>query len=320
MKFDVIFWDPVCTKPYSYDTFETEPLGGTEGATIRLAEGLARAGRKVGVIQHFDFIPSTSPAGVRYLPERWLSIVKPVNVIHLRGIGIIPHFHGKSKQFVWFHDLGQPFLPQWDAIIEKYPATLITVSDWHRENLKANGLTYPTKRIYCPIDEKCVNYPKPEKIDPYQLVWLSSPHKGLPEAVSTFYKLRERDPRFKLVIFNPGYFSLQMDNPQGCVLVKDATRETLRRVTASSLCLFYPTQFQETYGSVAAEAEALGTPVATYRVAALAESVGMSPFCNSEEDLIVTVIKWNSERPVVSVNPAFLLENVLKEWDTVLDA
>lgn len=318
MRFEIIFWDPVASKPYTHNTFETEPLGGTEGATIRLAEGLAKTGRRVGVIQHFDFIPTKSPAGVHYLPARWLDMVRPDNIIHLRGVGWLKQHHGKSQQFVWFHDLGQPFLPQWDELFNQYPAQLITVSDWHRENLKANGLKHETKRIYCPIDDKCVTHPRPDKVDDYQLVWLSSPHKGLPDAISIFYKLRERDPKFKLAVFNPGYFNLEIDHSEGIRVVKNATREQLRTVTANSLCLFYPTQFQETYGSVAAEAEALGTPVATYKVAALAESVRMSPFCNSEDHLIETVLEWQRNRPVVNVHPEFLLENVIPEWEKLL--
>jgi glycosyltransferase involved in cell wall biosynthesis len=282
-----------------------------------MAEGFAQQGHKVAVIQKYDFLPVTSKNGVRYLPHRWVDIVKPKNVVHLRNIVLFEQFKN-SNQVLWLHDAGRPFINDWNKILTDYQVKVVVVSEWHKQNLQGFGLSVPINVIYPPLDEMCVSYPRPESVDLHQLVWMSSPHKGLGPALDVFLKIREKDPRFKIVVFNPGYLKMEADPNalllHGIKMMPESTREQMRRVVSQSLCLFYPTQFEETFGLVAAEANALGVPVATYKVAALAESCG-NEFQASEEELIQSILSWSSgKRPVVQAQEGLRFENVYPKW------
>lgn len=317
MKFDIAFIDMACSKPYTYDTLENDSIGGTEGSTIRLAEGFASKGHKVCIVQRHDILPFTSPAGVRYLPMRWLSAVRPTNVIHLRGRQHFDKFKG-SKQFAWLHDacsIEHNNISDWHTYTMPFNVKCISVSDWHTENIKSVNPNLDIQRIYSPVDEICYNFPRSqENIDKYQLVWMSSPHKGLIPTIEVFNKLLQMDTRFKLIVFNPGYFKQHLESSNNIRFLTETKREAMRQVIAQSLCLFYPTQFEETFGLVAAEANALGTPVATYKIAALGESCG-NEFAKSEEDLIDKVWQWRSgQRPIVNGQARFRFENIYPQW------
>lgn len=316
MKFDIVFIDPVHTKPYNYETLEEGNIGGTELATIRLAEGFADAGYSTAIVQNFDMLPQTSPKGVKYLPKRWLNLVKPTNTIHLRSRQYFDKFR-YTNQIVWMHDVVSPVynnISDWGEYTKG--VKVVSVSDWHTQNIKSICPDLNVTRIYSPMDHTLFNYPKPNKIDEWQLVWLSSPHKGLIEAVDLFEKLRkEVDPRFKLVVFNPGYFHLEMDNTaqNNIRLLSAAPRQILRDIVSQSLCLFYPTQFEETFGFVAAEANALGVPVACYKVAALAESC-QNEFCKDEAELIKKIQDWQINRPILNPDQKLEIKNVVQDW------
>lgn len=318
MKFDILINDQAGFKPYNDESLENDVLGGTESSTVRLAEGFASKGHTVAVLQRHDFLPHTSKCGVKYLPLRWMRNITATNVIHLRGIKYLPHYHEKSKQFVWLHDAGQPFLKDWDALLAQCPATLIAVSDWHVSNLKENGLQWPVQRIYSPLDEECYKLYKSYNPNLNQLVWLSSPHKGLQEAIEVFKKLRQHSSNLSLAVFNPGYFAGDKYDCESVHYITGASRAELRSVTKNSLALFYPTQFEETFGLVAAESEALGTPVATYKVAALGESVRDSGWMQNEEILIHTILQWQARPPRVLGQERFKFEEVYKDWNKIL--
>lgn len=319
MKIDVLFIDTVCSKAYNYDTLENDSIGGTEGSTIRLATGFAAKGLKVAVVQKWDFPTKIDSNQVMYLPIRWLNQVRPKNVIHVRS-RMYFHLHPDAKHFVWMHDACYPYannISDWPEYTERYNVKCIAVSDWHVGNIKSIAPSLDVTRIYSPIDEKCI-IPYKDNIDTNQLVWMSSPHKGLKEMHETLLKIHANNPKIKLVVFNPGYFEGEIINHPSVIMLPQQSRETMRNIVSQSLCLFYPTKFEETFGLVAAEANALGTPVACYKVAALAESCG-NEFAENEEDLLRMITSWqNGNRPKVSVNPNFLFDNIWNDWRKTL--
>ncbi len=320
MQVDVLFIDAVTPRPYNAETLERESLGGTESSVIRLSEGFASKGLKVAILQNFEFIMHQSDGGVYYMPFSWAGTLKPKNVICLRAM---PNFeqYPDAKWFIWMHDLA--FESSYKSYIEpmlKYNATGIAVSDWHIQNILEFTPKMPLKRIYSPVDESCYNYNRSGEVDPFQLVWMSSPHKGLDRALDIFKELREKDSRFKLVVFNPGYW-YESQKPMGNVVSLPRTkREIMRSIISRSLCVFYPTDFRETFGLVASEGNALGTPMATYKVAALAESVSPeNGFCENKDQLIQTILKWSAgDRPKVTGQERFKFEEIYKDWKKVL--
>lgn len=319
MKFDILFLDATCHKTYQQDSLENDSLGGTEYATIRLAEGFASKGHKVCVLQRWDRLPSGSTNGVIYAPARWLNMVTARNTIHIRSVEALKETKD-SNNILWLHDAAQPFIKEWNDLISLSNAKVVCQSDWHVENVRKAGLLGTINRIYPPLDQVCIDMPKTTLIDSHQLVWMSSPHKGLQEALNTFDKLRAIDPQFKLAVFNPGYLGLALDGSEdkNIRILSEADRNIMRTIVSHSLCLFFPTHFEETFGSVAAECNAMGVPVLHYGTGALRESSDDFK-CINEADLIETALTWNKKgRPKRVANPKFSFETVCKEWAKIL--
>lgn len=317
MHFDVIFIDMVA--PYQYEAGEIDrrALGGTEQSVIRMAEGLAERGLNIAVLQE----RRTSPIMVRafYLPLSYSNQITTDRVINLRSIKGINMFPD-AKHYVWCHDVGDSRLLEWEAPIQKRNATIIAVSDWHVSNLRTFLNTPRIIKLYSPIDEDCyLPEDKRPQVSNNTMIWLASPHKGLSEALDTFDKLRDASPGIQLLVSNPGYIATRPAPIQSVQYLGSLSRLELRSILPKMLCLFYPTQFKETFGMIAAESEAMGTPIATYNLAALSESVGLSGHCQDEEDLITKIIEWQKKRPVVSGQERFRLKNVLPEWLKVLN-
>lgn len=321
MRTDILFIDCACQKPYDHNSIENDSLGGTEASTIRLAEGFASKGHKVTVVQRFDRDLVTSPNGCMYAPNYMSNKIQAKNTIFIRGCGYWEKFPD-TKKFLWLHDatrLDHNNMNKWIDGIVKNKVQGIAVSDWHIKNIHSISPEMPLIRIYSPVDETCYTYPRPTKVDENQLVWMSSPHKGLKQALETFQKLRGIDPKFKLAVFNPGYHYEDLDTVENVMFIPEISKRILRSVVSQSLCLFYPTDFEETFGLVAAESNALGTPVASYSVAALAES-SIGPFADSEDQLINQILEWKAgKRPVVIGQERFRFETVYQDWLKVLN-
>lgn len=318
MQIDVLFIDPACNKSYTWESHDTDGLGGTELTTIRLAEGFGSKGLKVVVAQHFNIPYLESPNKVGYCGPDWLSTLKPKNVIVLRAQGRWDML-GNAKKFVWLHDASTPtvnHLTTWVPEILKHQVTGIAVSDWHVKNLLQYAPGFPLQRIYSPVDEGF--YQPPVDYDKNQLVWLASPHKGLKQGLEVFRELKRRQPEMKLVVFNPGYYTEPQGQHPGVAFLGSQPRSVVKSVLARSLCLFYPSVFEESFGMVAAEANALGVPVACYEIAGLAES-SVGPFCKDAEDLVTRVLEYrNVQRPKVSGQERFRFQQIFQDWLKVL--
>lgn len=314
MNIDILFIDAACSKPYDWETLENDSIGGSEGTTIRLAEGFASKGHSVLISQHFDFPLHSSPNGVQYGGPYWAKTVKPKNVIFIRCKGFWEKYPD-SKKFLWLHDASEENhnnLSSWVPGMLQNQVESVAVSDWHVGNISKYAPGIPIRRIYSPMDETCfqplVDY------DKNQLVWLASPHKGLKSALSTFNRLREKCPDFKLAVFNPGYYEEDVDSYQNVVILSKQKRKVLRNVISKSLAMFYPTEFEETFGMIAAECNALGVPVATYPIAALQES-SLGPFADCEATLIKQILEWRDKgRPTLKGQERFRFENIYPEW------
>ena len=94
---------------------------------------------------------------------------------------------------------------------------------------------------------------------------------------------------------------------------------------ASALCVFYPQRgFEETFGLVFAEANALGTPVLAHPLGAATEVLaaggsGQVVEC-TPENVLHTIREWRgSGRPVVGGHRNFSLEKIIREWTGLLD-
>lgn len=233
----------------------------------------------------------------------------------------------EAKLILWLHDLATPALGQALPVLQELKPTVVCVSDFHRtqviEMLKAGGFQgeFPVRRIYNPIDDDLK--PNSTPVDRNRLVWFSSPHKGLPDAIEAFAALRRFNPDFTFSIFNPGYFPSYTTEATGLDLRGPAPHREVLQVVRSSLCTFYPNRvFPETFGLVIAESNAVGTPVLTHPLGA-ANEVTDHPSelvdCRDLRAIVDRVMAWHGgERPIVRANPKFRLKEVLREWNNLL--
>ena len=200
---------------------------------------------------------------------------------------------------------------------------MVGVSRWHVKNLKKyfkkyNDITY----IHNPVSEKVFRRSSsPSRYDKNLLVWMSSPDKGLDKALELFKRIRTLRPSMKFKIFNPGYWPADQERlarAQGVYYLGPKPSMSMWKVVKKALCVFYPVQYDETFGLVAAEANALGTPLATYARAALPEVVSSKNQLLKKEDekgIIKRVIHWHDHgRPVVSGKSQFKIKIIAAHW------
>lgn len=323
----ILFIDPVCNKPYDPQVLETEPLGGTEATVIRIAEALGRAGHEVMVKQHNR--TSSVDGEAQYCPFGY--DFPPTHVIVLRAPMVLYQARKQfptAKLFFWAHDIFSG--PGWDkgfqALVDTQ-AVPIVVSEWHKaqmyDAMRQVGFqgSVPSRRIYNPITDDL----QPDQnvvVNNQKLVFFSSPHKGLERTLEVFARFKDFDELrdMKLYIANPGY--LADHNTEGLRNVVNLGalphKDVLLHVR-SSLAVFYLNRvFPETFGIVAAESNAVGTPFLSAKIGALPE-VADHPQefvdVSDNEAVIKRIIAWKIDgRPKVLGNANFRLSRVIREW------
>jgi len=324
MIFDVVFLDITANKYYDRLTVEKEPLGGTEASIVRIAEGLGSLGLKVAVVQ--SRVPYFEPILGQYAFFMHADDIPKMVCRHFVQIRSISNSHlfPKAKKYVWLHDLAEPKIAEWKETLEKNKMFVVCVSKWHRDSVK-QYLPYYSDigYIYNPCPEHL--YTDVDKREPYDtnlMVWSSSPHKGLGKALELFKEIKKQRPKMTLLIFNPGYFKLDIITQPGTACYGPTNAATVWSQVKKALCVFYPTQWDETFGCVASEANALGTPIATYERAALAEVVSSTDQMVKQDDekaFIDMVLKWSDGgRPTVYGVDNYSQTNVVLEWVKLL--
>ncbi len=333
---NVLIYDPFCPKPYTTETLGNEAMGGTEATVLRIAYALAQENWNVSVMQHNR--DTLRPEFSDSMPFRLKYVglgdhtFKPTSVVTLRDPAIALQNAVRwpnAKHFLWAHDVATPntYPGGIGAKLKKASVTVITVSDWHRNQvitlLHSTSETLPVVfRIYnpvvVPLDVVNIAY------DKNKLVFFSSPHKGLAAVLRLFEILRKQDPEFRLIVGNPGYIALPgIIYPDGVEILGPLPHSAMLAHVASSLCVFYPNQvFPETFGLVMAEANAVGTPVLTYKVGAATEVTNHPNECVSPghyETILRRVMEWKAgARPKVKANPEFNIKEVISQWNRLL--
>lgn len=336
--FDLVILDMTTPSVYECQTLKVQALGGTEASVIRIAEGLGSLGARVAVMQHCLSVPLMGE-NAYYLPLKMIDDIKCHNFVSLRGTHGLEKFP-KARKFSWHEDLpGETFQTMLPAFMQ-HDVTVIAASDWHRQELDGVLIKELIKtetpidkkprivRIYNPVEDHLF-VPKhiDVKYDRNKLCWVASPHKGIAEAIDIFKKLVDvsGNKDFRLYTFNPGYMMHANDGSFQNRFLVDAGAVPCKELwqhVSESLCLFYPTEFQETFGNIAAEANAVHTPVLTSKIAALAETVSSDKQFvrrNDADAVIEKVMAWHrGERPQVWGNDSFRLTEVLKDWVRLL--
>lgn len=349
----ILFFDPLCARPYDTDTLRRQAMGGTEATVVRVADALGAL-----VVQH-----NRTVASGRYLPPARDPAVGCVIVNRdSRALPAVRELYPNARVFLWLHDRVRPgsrrarWLASTAGLLSDLDVRIVCVSDTQREALEATlrwmkadeRVTACT--IYNPIDERL--RPDGTPVDESKLVFLSSPNKGLKFTLDAFRALRRRMPDLRLVVGNPGYKEGGPGRVEGVEFLGPQPQSRMHAEVRTALCTFFPNfVIPETFGLVFAESNALGTPVLTHDCGAAREVIaddrqilpvtvgkrvyeGLLGACSPRwraaparlagglglfDDYLERIRAWRSgQRPVTGPDPRFRLSAVAQRWRQVL--
>ena len=269
----LLFFDPLCPRPYSAASLHEAGLAGTEASTVRVAEAL-----DAWVMQH----NRTRSEGRYRVPAQTAHVREVVVLRDPRALEAAARLFPGARLTLWVHDRIEPGSSRGRWFTRAVPALqrleprIVCVSDYQRGHVAATVARLPgceqlvVRRIYNPVDDGVV--PDGTPIDPEKLVFLSSPNKGLRFALDAFRALRRRMPQLRLCVANPGYKSFAEEAMPGVEWLGSLPHARVLAETRAALCAFSPNfVIPETFGLVFAESHAVGTPVLTHECGAAAE-------------------------------------------------
>jgi glycosyltransferase involved in cell wall biosynthesis len=348
----VVFLDTVSPLPYDTRSFTDRAVQGTEASVMRIADSLSAC-----VMQH-----NRTGAWERYVPMQPLAAAEHVVVIReARALAQARDLFPNAQLHLWLHDKLRPGskrgrrLRRSADLLRAAKVSIICVSDTHRHDVLQtlhwagiDGLSVCTR--YNPLDAAL--QPDDSPFDDKQLVFFSSPNKGLAFALDAFGALRRAIPDLRLVVGNPGYKADALAALPGVQFLGPQPQAVMHAQVRRSLCTFQPNfRIPETFGLVYAESNALGTPVLTHDFGAAAEVVGdpqqllpvrrayrgyeavvggltprwrrlparLAAAAGLFDAYIERVRQWrDGARPVVRADPRFALPTVAAQWRELL--
>ncbi|MEX0686073.1 MAG: glycosyltransferase family 4 protein [Balneolales bacterium] len=337
MKLNILLIDTVSAKPYSVESLQREPLGGTEATVLRIARALSEQ-HNLTIAQSSRPFPEVDRYGINYVPYLYKGgnpvSGNPDHVIVIRAYKILPRIRKlfpESKLYLWMHCFPGKHAKKLNRMAINTNTSLITVSDYHKQTVENFLRKYGEKdnsglakviRIYNPIDDHL----KPNQclVNPTKLVYFSSPHKGLKQVLSTFEFIRRLNPKLQLFVANPGYVvDNSFNSTAGVVNLGALPHAEIIQHVRESFCVFYPqTKFRETFGLVFAEANAIGTPVLAHPIGSTPEILSHNSQlvnCTKMSDVNDALLSWyNNGRPEVAANEEFRCSHVARQWGMVL--
>jgi glycosyltransferase involved in cell wall biosynthesis len=269
----VLFFDPLCPRPYDEATLRGAGLAGTEASTVRIAAAL-----DAWVSQH----NRTQTQG-RYRVPTPLADLRHVIVLRdPRALGGVARLYPGARLHLWVHDRIEPgsSRARWFTAaageLRRWQPDIICVSEYQRARVAATVARLPgceriaVRRIYNPVDDDIV--PDGTPVDPAKLVFFSSPNKGLRFTLDAFGAVRRRLPDLRLCVGNPGYKNFAARRIDGVEWLGSLPHARVLTEARSALCTFSANfVIPETFGLVFAESRAVGTPVLTSDCGAASE-------------------------------------------------
>lgn len=336
----ILFYDPLTPQPYDLKTLQQKGLGGTEATVLRVAKALgdhhdisiAQQGRQP---QH-----NLSHEGINYLALETAHRLSPDIVILLRNYRLLESIgscYPQARKFLWLHNMPSTNLYAAQTLLLEHQFHLLAVSHFHQKaiekrlqgkwfqqllNPKKRAQKVPISVIYNPIDEHLNPDQTPWKAD--QLLFMSSPQKGLRETLQSFEKLCHHYPEYQLLIANPGYYHTHIHLPPQAKYLGSLPHPQLIQYLRESFCVFYPQHVRvETFGLVYAEANAVGTPVLAHDAGAAAEVLSDPEQLiqgNSFATILEKITRWRKQRPILKAQAQFRISKIKEEWLKLLQS
>ena len=334
----IVFIEGLGAKPYTIkDLSGSVGLGGTETSMLRISRELAPR-HKIILFQSGRKQRETDVNGVEYWPLEDVAKVEDADVLIIlrlpRLLKLHKHFPG-AKVFFWVHD-DWPAWPKWKLRtiyqwkMHSAGATMIAVSMFHQR--QAERLLRPTlitrlfrKQVKPPtfIYNPTPEVPPPANdYDPNQLIFASSPHKGIKKTIEVFKQVKRAIPEMKLLVTNPGYAATEAVEADGVEVLGVMDHDELFTKISNSLCYFGMQTHPENFGIIFAECHAMGVPVLTTPIGAAPEVVGdweQLVDADEVERIIERIKRWRANgRPQVSSHDRFETSKIARDWEIVL--
>lgn len=279
----IVFWCGRSMEEWYPGTLNTTGIGGSETAVVEIAQRFARAGWRVDVYNGAGRYEGVYDDVGYWDPERMA-----VNMADVFVSWRQPQAHSGSlprATVLWCHDLNygpQPDLNAWDAVLG--------VSQWHADYLRA---AYDVETEYVPNGIDLTRFPEGVRKEPMQVVYASSPDRGLERLLHLWPRIVEREPGARLVV-GYGFDNLDKEIARGrhdlavwkANLLDLAARtpnvelrgrlpqNALARLYAEATVWAYPSHFLEVSCISAMEAMAGGCVPVTSAAGALKETIG----------------------------------------------
>ncbi|ETF03618.1 hypothetical protein W822_05645 [Advenella kashmirensis W13003] len=335
--------DSFCPRPYDGQTWEHEAMGGTELTASRIAEMLA-SHHDMAVLQHCRTETVISANGTRYEPggqwrrmaaERRFDVVIIINSVKLLALWR-KHAQTDTRLILWRHNFIGKAHRHTGQLLENADASMLCVSHYHRRHtLEMLGLVEASRIarrigvVYNPVITVSDGTKEPvaPAVDTNQLLFASSPHKGLHQVLKNFSLLKESIPQLSLIVCTPGYLERTLPACAGVHYMGKLRPAEVHAHMRRSLCLFNAqSEFAETFGLVFAEAHSVGTPVIAQRGLGSVNEVvgdaqGQALDVNDVAQVHASIARWRAgQRPCVALNAAFAANVVKSDWMRLLNA
>lgn len=205
MKYNIALYCPDSHIEYDINTLERKGVGGGITARVRIAHALADRGHEV--LLYVNCPENKKIQGVQYLHH---TLCKKVGAdifiasssggdLNLGGVGLISV--NACMNMLMIHGMALPRNVEYDHFdCVNFPSNFV------RDNVCKKHQINPQKIFvaYRGVEEKYFKRAISRNKDPYAMVYLGHPEKGLDDAISILRILRKMDPRFTLNVFG-GY-------------------------------------------------------------------------------------------------------------------
>lgn len=333
----ILFHDATTPLSYTIHTLKDRALRGTEATILRVATALSHY-HEIYIAQHCrKTSDDTVINNIHYISTETAYTLSPDVVVLLRQHQLLEntanHFPN-ARHYLWMHNMPSRNLYQMREILLRYNYEIIAVSCFHRDAIKKrlagkwhqrlfrkfSSNEIPIHVLYNPVDDKLQADDTP--INKNQMIFTSSPYKGLPQTLKLFAAVRTQFPEYHLTIISPDTNGLIFPLPQNVTWIGSLPQHELMSYVRRSFCVFYPqTERVETFGLVYAEANAVGTPVLAHDFGAAREILSDASQLVDGHDpdaVIKKIIEWREKKPEIKAKEAFRLSCVTNAWRKLL--
>jgi len=259
-------------------------IGGSENALSHLATELSRSGKQVRVFNNCDNPGKYDQVLYGDLTDfyiyRYFNKIK--TFISLRSLKPFKVNLQADLKILWIQDNCYVDFLQSEHIDQLGIDKIFAVSYWQCENWKQYfQLTDDQFYITRNGVDLSLFRPGKQRRNPFKLVFLSRPERGLELMLTLFREIRKKIPEAELFIYSYQFeeqselmrqYADKARQP-GVILRGSLSRKELARELQSARLMVYPTTHLETSCMAAIEALAAGVPVISSQLGAIPETV-----------------------------------------------